>query len=97
MDKIGNAGDELGNARGNCRAEYAHIEVKNGDVVEHAVGQAPTDDREERIARIAVRFDEHLEVIGYKVTHAERRDAEKVLLDIVERDLIRAEKVGERL
>ena len=97
MDKVRDAGHKLRDTRGDRRAEHTHIKVEDGDVVEHAVCEAPADDREERVARIAVRFDEHLKVVGHKVAHTERRDAEKVVLDIVKRDLVRAEKAGERL
>ena len=95
VDEVRNAGDELGNARGDRRAEDAHIEPKDGDVIEHAVRQASADDREERVARVAVGLDEHLKVVGDEIAHAERRDAKKIMLDIVERDVIRAEKTRE--
>ena len=97
VDKVRDAGHKLRDTRGDRRAEHTHIKVEDGDVVEHAVCEAPTDDREERVARIAVRFDEHLKVVGHKVAHAERRDAENILLDIVKCDLVCAEKVRERL
>ena len=95
VDKVGDAGDELGNARGDRRAENAHVKVENGDIVEHAVRQASADDREERVARVAVGLDEHLKVVGDEIAHAERRNAEEIVLDIVERDVIRAEKTRE--
>ena len=95
--KVRDAGDKLGDARGDRRAENAHVEPENRDIVEHTVCQAPGDDGEERVAREAVRLDEHLKVVGHQIAHAERRKAEKIMLDIVERDLVRAEKAGERL
>lgn len=95
--KVRDAGDKLGDARGDRRAENAHVEPENCDIVEHTVCQAPGDDGEERVAREAVRLDEHLKVVGHQIAHAERRKAEKIMLDIVERDLVRAEKAGERL
>ena len=95
--KVRDAGDKLGDARGDRRAENAHVEPENRDIVEHAVCQAPADHRKERIARVAVRFDEHLEIVGYEVAHAERRDAEEIVLDIVERDLICAEEPCKRI
>ena len=49
------------------------------------------------MTRVAVRFDEHLEIVGYEVAHAERRDAEEIVLDIVERDLICAEEPCKRI
>ena len=73
------------------------VEVKNGDIVKHAVRQASADNREERVARIAVCLDEHFEIVGHQVAHAERRDAENILLDIVKCDLVCAEKVRKRL
>ena len=69
--------------------------MENGDVVEHAVRQASADDREERVTGVAVRLHEHLKVVGDEIAHAEGRNAEEVVLDIVERDVIRAEKTRE--
>ena len=97
VDKVRDTGHELRDARGDRRAEHAHVEVKNGDIVKHAVRQASADNREERVARIAVCLDEHFEIVGHQIAHAERRDAENILLDIVKCDLVCAEKVRKRL
>jgi len=97
VDKVRDTGGELGNACGDRRTEDTHVKVEDGDIVEHTVRQAPSDHRKERIARIAVRFDEHLEIVGYEVAHAERRDAEEIVLYIVERDLICAEEPCKRI
>ena len=62
--QVDDAGQQLGDAGGHRRAPHAPIQHENGHIVQHAVGQAAGDDREDGDAGIAVGLDEDLHVVG---------------------------------
>ena len=97
VPQIDHAGQQLGQARGERRAPHAPVQQENGHIVQHAVGQAPGDDRQDGNAGIAVGLDEHLHVIGHDEAHRKGRQTLQIVDGVLVRDAFRAQQYGKRL
>ena len=95
--QIDDAGQQLGKSRGKGRAPHAPIQKENGHIVQHAVGQAPGDHRQNGDAGVAVGLDEHLHVIGHDEAQRKGCKAPQIVYGILVGDALRAQQHGERL
>ena len=95
--QIDDARQKLGKTCGEGRAPYAQIQHKDGDIVQHAVGQTAGDDRQNCQTGIAVGLDQHLHVIGDDEAQREGSQTPEIVDGILIRYALCAQQHGERL
>ena len=94
MDQIHHAGQKLGQSGGHRRAEYAHVQPEDGDIVHDAVGKAAGGDRDDGHPGIAVGLDQYLQVIRDDEAGAERSQAQQIILYIIHGHRVGAQQPG---
>ena len=97
VGQVDDACQQLGKPGGDCRAPDAQVQQEDGRIVQHAVGQAPDDDRQDGQLGIAVGLDEHLHVIGHDEAHGKGGEAPEVVDGVGQRHAPGAQQAGERL
>ena len=95
--QIDHAGQQLGKSCGKRRAPNAPVQKENGHIVQHAVGQASGDYRQDGDAGIPVGLDEHLHGVGHNEAHRKGRKAPQIVDGVLVGDALRAQKHGEGL
>ena len=97
VPQIDDAGQQLGQSRGHRRTPHAPVQKENGHIVQHAVGQAAGDHRQNGELGIAVRLDEHLHVVGHDKAHGEGRQPLQIVHGVLIRHVLGAQQHGKRL
>ena len=97
VPQIDDAGQQLGKSCGKRRAPNAPVQKENGHIVQHAVGQASGDYRQDGDAGIPVGLDEHLHGVGHNEAHRKGRKAPQIVHGVLIGDTLCAQQHGKRL
>ena len=83
---------QLRSARCHCRAEDAPVQKEDGYIVQHAVGEAARNDRQQRHLGMTVRFHQNFHVVGHHEAEGEGCKTQQVVLHIGQRHLLCAQQ-----
>ena len=97
VDEVEHRGEELGGARGHCRALHPKGEAEAQEVVEEAVQKTPADDAARGIAGKAIHLHQDLKGVAQAEEDGEGREVADVGPDVADVGLRPAEKAAERV
>ena len=97
VPQIDDARQQLGKPCGEGRAPHAPVQKEDGHIVQHAVGQAAGDHRQNGQPGIAVGLNEHLHIVGDDKAQREGSQTPEIVDGILIRHALGAQQHGERL
>ena len=97
MGQVDHTRQQLRQARGKGRAPCAPVQQEDGHIVQHAVGQAPGDHRDDGQGRPSVGFHQDLHVVRNDEAHGEGGKSPEIVLGIFQRHVLGPQQHGEGL